>query len=366
MASINAKSTKQEVFDAYQALLQENQELTKRVETLQKEKSNLEAKIGKASSSPATFETSSIPKDKSLTVVSYKIGDVIDAFKNIRSGFGNAVSELSTKLTQKSSELSALQNEISEIEAYINELHEIGEIKEDTLATILEEYLEKSELFSKEYSQKEEALNTQLSEIESAWEKEQAAYQSQLNERNEELSKARKREKEEYHYTLSQTRAQLKDAYEQEKKQLQEALTLLKEQKEKEWAAKEKEITDKELDYADTKAKAAELEEKKGKEIQKSVESVKGAIRRDAAIRENILAKEVEGKKRLNEVKIQALQRNIEQQEQKITSLNKQLSEVLREAKELAVKAIDGASSAKSFEALREITSEQGKNSLKK
>ncbi|MCU0438834.1 MAG: hypothetical protein MUC49_13120 [Raineya sp.] len=365
MASINAKSTKQEVFDAYQILLKENQQLTKQVDTLNKEKANLEAKLGKAPST-TTVDTSSIPKDKSLTVIQYKIEDVIDAFQRIRSGFGNAVSELSTKLTQKSSELGSLQDEISEIEAYINELHEIGEIKEDSLANILEEYLEKSELFAKEYSQKEDALNAKLDEIEASWEKEQSEYQTQLNERNEELSKRRKREKDEYNYNLTQERALLKDTYEQEKKQLQEALATLKELKDKEWAAKEKEIADKETDYTETKAKASELDEKKTKEIQRSVESVKGAIRRDAAIKENILAKEIEGKKRLNEVKVQALQRNIEQQEQKINSLNKQLSEVLREAKELAVKAIDGASSAKSFEALREITSDQTKNAMKK
>jgi len=66
----------------------------------------------------------------------------------------------------------------------------------------------------------------------------------------------------------------------------------------------------------------------------------------------------------LNEVKITVLQKNIENQEKKIILLNKQLSEVLKEAKELASKAIDGASSAKSFEALREMNFEN-KNSVK-
>jgi len=355
--SINVKSTKQEVYDAYQELLEENKQLVKEIDNLKKERPNLELKSNKALPSEPI-------KDKPFIISNFKILDIINYLQVIRNGFSGAVSELSGNLTHKVSELSTLQKQITEIEAYINEIYQIGEISEQSINLLLDEYIEKSASFNKDYNAKEELLNYKLKTISDDWEKEKDIYKFQLNERNEELAKLRKREKEEYNYGLLQERSISKDLHEQEMKRLNAVLLALKEENEKEWEAKEKELSVKESEYSEVNLKVSKLEENKIKEIEKAVEFIKKTLNREALLEQSILEKDAEGERRLNEVKITVLQKNIENQEKKIILLNKQLSEVLKEAKELASKAIDGASSAKSFEALREMNFEN-KNSVK-
>jgi hypothetical protein len=52
-------------------------------------------------------------------------------------------------------------------------------------------------------------------------------------------------------------------------------------------------------------------------------------------------------------------------QESRIASLSKQLDSALKQVQDLAVKAIEGASNLKSFEAVKEIAIEQAKTQQK-
>ena len=83
--------------------------------------------------------------------------------------------------------------------------------------------------------------------------------------------------------------------------------------------------------------------------------------RKEAKIRDDLLAKEEEGNRRIAELKIQSLQSTIDKQAQQITSLSVQIDAVVKQSQSLAIKAIEGASHETSFQSIREIALEQAK-----
>jgi hypothetical protein len=65
--------------------------------------------------------------------------------------------------------------------------------------------------------------------------------------------------------------------------------------------------------------------------------------------------------RRIAELRIKALRDTIDQQAIQIDQLSKQLNAVLQQAQDLAVKALEGASTSGSYQAIREIALEQAK-----
>jgi hypothetical protein len=82
-------------------------------------------------------------------------------------------------------------------------------------------------------------------------------------------------------------------------------------------------------------------------------------------IKSDLLMKEMEGQKQNYELQIQGMLQTIQNQESRIASLSKQLDSALKQVQDLAVKAIEGASNLKSFEAVKEIAIEQAKTQQK-
>jgi DNA-binding LytR/AlgR family response regulator len=79
----------------------------------------------------------------------------------------------------------------------------------------------------------------------------------------------------------------------------------------------------------------------------------------EAKIKADLLAKEVENAQKVYEMKINALDSTIKGQETRLQSLQKQLETALKQVQDLAIKALEGATSQKSFDAVREIALEQ-------
>jgi hypothetical protein len=90
-----------------------------------------------------------------------------------------------------------------------------------------------------------------------------------------------------------------------------------------------------------------------------------GIAKRQAKTESDLKKKDNEAIRRVFELKIQSLEETIGKQEQQIEQLSRQLEGARQQTTELAVKAIDGASNASSFEAIKEIALEQAKNTQK-
>ena len=138
-----------------------------------------------------------------------------------------------------------------------------------------------------------------------------------------------------------------------------------REQQEKQWQEREKGIADREKQYAEAKAKVEAFPQELEQNIKNGKENGRNIGNYQAKVKSDLRAKELEGQKRNYELQIQSLEETIKAQDSRIQSLSKQLDMALKQVQDLAVKAIEGASNASSYQAMKEIALEQVKNQQK-
>ena len=292
------------------------------------------------------------------------IEGTIAALLSLRSGFGSAVSGLSAKLTAEASRLTELRKEVDNQVKQLAELHDI-KVTETTLQTVIQDYQVKSDAFSRELSEKQEAFEAELEAKTTAWNAEKEEHARAGAERDEIQKKGRKRGTEEYDYDLSQRRKAEADAYDQQRKAEERELEELVRAKDKAWAEREKQIADQEAVHAELKAKFEELPQKLEAAVKRARGEGAGIAGSQSKVKADLLAKEIDGERRLFELKAKSLEATIKERQHQIDTLSAQLSSALKQGQDLAVKAIEGASNSTSFMAVKEIALEQAKNTPK-
>ena len=120
------------------------------------------------------------------------------------------------------------------------------------------------------------------------------------------------------------------------------------------------ELNEKEFQELKSKADAFPVELESA--VKKAKEEGVGIAKRNARIERSTLEKDHEGKLRVFEFKIASLEDTVKRQLQRIEKLSEQLQTAQNKAQDLAAQAIDGASNARSYEAVKEIAMEQAKN----
>lgn len=367
----SAKSTKNEILDAYNDLAKEHSDLAKEMTKLKKEidtlrKDNKPAVVNVVNndSNNDRGPAKKVVTEESTQNLTYTVASIIDELKQLRPGFGKAVSELSDKLTSEATTLEQLRKTANTEIDRLKTLYNI-EVSEATLEALIKEYEEKSKAFQEELKTKQTNFQQDILEKRKAWQKEQDEHTLKVKERDSNNKKAQDREQTEYTYNLTQARNLDKDAYEQQKKQLEKELQTIKEIQEKDWAKREEILAEQEKQFTEAKTKVEEFPKELEAAIKKAKQEGSGIAYHQAKIKADLAAKDVEGKKRVYDLKVQSLEETIAKQTTQITSLSTQLAAVLKQGQELAIKAIEGAASETSFQAVREIAIEQAKTQQK-
>lgn len=351
---VSDRNTKAEILEAYQELKKENSSLQSQV----KQSSNGNGKNGTvATEAIKTLNLSSSKKPK--------MQQVLENLTLLQAGFGGAVSELSEQLTREATQLQELQKNVELELEQLKDLHGLEEVCDNTLDVLVQRYEENSKTFTEELTQQQETLEQQFQEQQDAWQKEQAQHQKQIQERNENYKKTQARDRESYQYNLELRRDLDTEEYEQTQQTLYKQLEELQQQREKQWEEREKTIAEKEKEYAEVKAKVEEFPQKLEENIKRGKESGRNIGNYQAKVKADLFAKEVEGQKQFFELRVKSLSETIQNQENRIQSLSKQLDAALKQVQDLAVKAIEGTSNASSFQAMKELALEQAKNQQK-
>ncbi|HEY9671092.1 MAG TPA: hypothetical protein V6D11_06590 [Waterburya sp.] len=356
---LSDKNTKAEILEGYAQLVEEQKALESQLKQFQKErKDNLSVATEKTSHQPGTvMNQQPVAKDR--------MSFTIDSLVKLQLGFGSAVSELSEKLTAEAAKLEELERSVTEESQQLKELHNLEGINETTLDTLIQTYENNSKSFEGEINQRSEAVEQEIQELKKGWEKEQEEHKRALKERNEEQSKIRQRDAEEYKYDLALRRSLDNDQYEQTQKFLYKELEESKQAQEKQWNEREKAIAEREQKFEELKTKVEEFEKEKEAAIKRAKAEGEGIAKKQVAVKEELQKKELEGNKRFYELRVQSLEQTIQNQEERIHNLSKQLDAALKQVQDLAVKAIEGASNINSYQALKEIALEQAKGQTK-
>lgn len=281
--------------------------------------------------------------DITIETISRKISD-------LGSEISKALGNLSEKLVSEVHLLHQVKSAIAIENEHLQKLHKI-----DVTAAALDQLIE-------DYQQKKRVLEFEISSMKEEWEEDKARKEAEAIESENNLKTARFREKEEYEYQLKIDRKKAQDQYEEERacqgkqnREKQDALEKIWEQREEGLKARENHL----------------------QELQKTVEAFPSRLQnaideaRDHAIIQTeqrlsqqllVLQKDRETEQRLAEMKIRSLEEINTHREEQITRLQKQVDDAKREVKEIAEKAIEGASGAKTLSHINQIAMEQAKN----
>jgi len=354
--AINSKSTKAEILAAYKEI--------------EKQKKTLESEIKNTpKSTPAPTQTASQSVVKKSTPINNNsvkdISNTIQSLAQIQSSFGGAASNLSEHLITEATQLETVRQAIALGKIELKELHQLTEVGESTIDSLIEQYQANYQIFTEELSQQQENDRQEIETLNQAWDKEKETQNRFIKTRNEEYRKTQQREKEEYEYNLDLGRDLDEEEYNQERKLIQEELESNRQALEKLWSEREAEIAKLEQEYAAAKDKVAAFEEQLKSKVKQAKEEGKGIGTYQAKVKTDLRAREIAGDTKNYELRIESLEQTIRHQGSRINKISQQLDSSLQQVQDLAVKAIEGSSNRNSFEAMKAIAMEQAKTQTK-
>lgn len=385
---VSSKNTKAEILEAYQELEKSHQELESQKAAMAKSSttqsstvaSDKNVKTDQNDKMTKPVESSLSPKKETKETESVKFAHVpplqascdaqaqmqtvIDAFKQLGENFNVALSQLSTNLLVEASHLKEIRTTVSDESNHLATLYNL-KIKEETLSELLKQHENTAQEYQETLQQQREAAEKAWLEQTQAWQTETEETEQRLREQQGLDKKNQQREDSEYHYNQNLKRHLSDEEYEQQKLLQQQTLTELEEKRQREWQEREKALAEREKQFKEFKEKVERFPKDLEAAIKKAKEEGAGIARSQAKVKTDLVAKEIAGEEEVYQLKIHALEEEVAIQTAQIDRLAQQVESALKQAQELAVKAIEGSSSYTSFQALKEIALEQAKNQPK-
>lgn len=316
-------SNKDQILKAFQRLLSEQKHVVPQIATKQ--------------------EAAEREEDQKIveTVSSYTVEHIVKGLADLQLNFSSAVNNLTAKLSVEAPKLDELRRAIRVETQHLDELHNIR-VAADALDILIQEHQEKTKAFEEKSQQERQILDREIAETKQVWQKEQKEFDTTLKERQKLLKKEREQHETDYQYDLDRKRKIEADEYTEQKAALERRIAEEDAKKEADWAEREKILAgqQKALEEYRTLVKSfpQELEEATRKAREEAIKTVQ----EEAKVQAELFEKEVEADKEVYELKITSLEATIKQQAEQIEHLSTRLQSALKQAQDLAVKAVEG------------------------
>lgn len=325
---ISVKSTKSEILDAYHHVLREMKELKKHSKPELKKEQDKQDIIKKASES--------------------SIDQIVTDLATLKLAITKSLEDLENQLLNEHKKLSYLNQAIAFQKHELEELHEI-KVNIDTLAALLQTQKLKKAEFENEMVEQRSTFEQEMSQKRAAWKREQEDAMMLWKEQEATQKKVRQREEEDYIYKRDLERQKERDQYVMQKQQLEKELADKKLTFEKEFTERESTILAKEQELESLRTKAEEFPKKLQDAINETEKTITERLKFKYDYEVKLTQKEVEGERKLHQQMIAALEGKIAQQDQQIKALTEKANHAGIQVQEIAVKAIEGASSRQGF-----------------
>ena len=339
---LSEKNTKQEMLDAYQALVRQLEE--KRAAELHPEKRLQEKQAEEAVAVAAGLAPDGVER----------------ALGNLKADIGQSLAQIAERMASEVTRFKAIQKAVESKERELQELYGI-EKAAASLAALIEAQNQKRREFEIELSQQKEELTREIETTRADWEKEKKSHEAELRERDALEKKGREREKEEFAYLFKREQQVARDKLNDEKAGLEKEILAKRESVAKELAEREKAVAAQEKELIELKQKAATFAKELESAVEKAVKEVADRLKLEAKNREELLRKEFEGERNVSVARIEALERMTKDLSDQSAKLSKQLENAYQKVQEIAEKAIEGSSQAKSLADLQKLLAEQGR-----
>ena len=339
---ISISSTKQEMLDAYNKLLQEREE-NREVE-LKPEERREEKKM----------------KEVLQVADSLSTEGVVGKISNLKLEIGRMLTQISDNLQEEVNKLETIKKAVQFKEKEIQELYQI-EKSAATLAALIEAQNLKRVEFESEMTMRKEKLEGEIQSLHAEKEKEKKAWEAESREWAELEKKRREREREEYLYAFAREQKIAKDKFADEKAQREKEIQSKGEQMEGELREREKVIAERETELNELRYKVGNFPQELETALNCAVKEATERIKLEAKGREDLLKKEVDGERNVFVTKIAALEKTVKDQSEQIAKLSQQLEKAYQKVEDIAVKTIEGSASLKTYSSLQQLINEQVK-----
>jgi len=339
---LSEKNTKQEMLDAYNALVKQLEE--KRAAELNPERKLEEKKVEEAVKAASTVVPEGVDRE---------IG-------NLKSEITKLLAEVSEKLAAEALRFKQLEQAVQSKESELKELYGI-EKSAASLAALIEAQNQRKIEFETEMARQRDELAREINETREAWEREKKAHEAELRERDAAEKKAREREKEQFDYAFKREQQALRDKLNDEKAAIEKELRLRKEAAEKELTERERAIAEKEAELAQLRARAASFPKELEAAVDKAVKEVTERLKLESKNREELLKKEFEGEKNVLSTRIESLEKMVKDLSDQNARLSRQLEAAYQKVQEIAEKTVESAAQARSLAELQKMLVEQGR-----
>lgn len=282
---------------------------------------------------------------KSVTVES-----VVQSISAMGLDISKALSGLSVQLTEKVQLLASVREAVELEREEVARLHNI-----DVSATALDQMVQ-------EYVRQKQELETEISLRRAEWEAEALRVERDRKEQEEVLKKQRQREAEDFEYKKAQERKKAQDKYDEEARAQEKKNQEKQESLEKSWQQREAGLKEREEELTRLRKESEAFPKRLEAEARAAAERSRGET--EARFHQDILVlkKDAEAERRLSELRVKTLEDSLASRQEHIAALEKQLTEAKQQVQDIALKAIDGASGAKTLSHINQIAMEQAKN----
>ena len=355
---VSSKSTKAEILNAYQELEQAYKELQAK-KTTSSVIAPVTPPVVKTASPKATVAAAQTESNAQAPM-----DEVIKTLGQVGENFNMALSQFSTNMLVEAAALKDVRTTVETESARLKNLYGL-EIKDDSLGTLIKKYIDTADKAQETLIQKREEAEKAWLEKTQAVETEKEETLLRLQEQNNLEKKTKTREETEYSYGLTLKRSLSKEEEAEHKKQQQQALDELEENTKKAWEEREKALAQREKEFEESKAKVEGFSKEMDQVVKRAKDIGVGIARHQAKIKADLAGQDFSSEEQVFQLKVGSLEEQVAHQKGQIDKLSIQLENALKQAQELAIKAIEGGSNQGSLQALKEIALEQAKGQSK-
>jgi len=319
------QDTKQQIIKSFQQLLEERKKLLPKISTKE--------------------EVVERERDKQIVEVAstYTVESIIKELAELQLYVGGTADMLVDILAKNIRKLEEIGRAIEVETKHLEDLRHI-KVAAEALNILKQEQYEKTISFEKEVKDKNEALDRDIFEKRQKWQMEQQEHEQSVVAYDESLKKERQQEEENYLYEMKRKRKLEKNAYEEKKKKLESELAEAAAKKEEDWSQREAILAANEQLFEEYKTRVQTLPQELEEEIKQAREEAMKAAQKAAEVKAELFEKEIGANRKVYELRIQSLSREIENQNEQIKELSADLKSAQEQARKLSEKAIEGYS----------------------
>ncbi len=325
---ISVKSTKAQIIDAYEKLL----------ERVKKMKSEV----------PKQVQEEKQRSEKVAQVAKVTEKGIVSEIAGLKSKVDSSLDEMEKNLMDEFNKLEEIREAITIEKKNLEDLYSLSSTT-DSLAAMILAQKEQKESFETEMKVVKETFEQEMAGLREQWKLEKEKQIVEQKEYIEVHNKNRKREEEEYQYKLKIEHQKDTDSFETHKAKLEKELSEKKLAFEQEMAIREADIKNAEQELNELRKNNEEAPKKLEKALADKEKEITARLTSQFEFESKLLAKQNEGEIKLKDQTITSLKEKITEMQKLVKELTDKANNAESNVKDIAVKAIESSSKIQVF-----------------